>query len=458
VLLGLDGQPRVLDFNLASDVRNAKSRLGGTLPYMPPEHLQAVRAPDAVSTMDARGDVYSLGVILYELLTGTHPFGRFPRSRSVRTVAEEMLARQKLGVRPIRERNPEVPHRMARLVERCLAFNPDDRPQTASAVRAEMRHCYSARKRAMQFMASRPGRVAVTAAAIGLFSAATWMATAQATPSTVQRNYRAEGLAAMAEGRYAEAIPPLMSASQSVPDDGEVWLALGRAHIAQGEWRTAREDLQRATSLRPEHGPAQATLGWCLARLGYHNEAQAALDRAEGVGYAPVGLFVVRGFSQASRRNDKQAEAALNRALEMDPNCRTALVNRAQLGLAQAMSNVKLPSQLAISDVERALNAGPSEGYLSLWAARFYAWMAHKPAGAKGEWHLDMPGAKERCRSLLRQAVEGGISESQWRNESTYRFLFGDPAEYARDWIRPNKEADSAGYWRTGNPLVEFPG
>src|SRR5262249_17210903 len=56
VLLGLDGQPRVLDFNLASDVRNAKSRLGGTLPYMPPEHLNAVRQPQAASQMDARGD------------------------------------------------------------------------------------------------------------------------------------------------------------------------------------------------------------------------------------------------------------------------------------------------------------------------------------------------------------------------------------------------------------------
>lgn len=457
VLLGLDGHPRVLDFNLASDVRNQKSRLGGTLPYMPPEHLQAVRTPETVSNMDARGDVYSLGVILYELLTGTHPFGRFPRSRSVKTVAEEMLARQKQGVRPIRERNPEVPYRLARLVERCLAFNPDDRPQTATAVQNEMRHCYSVTKRAMQFVASRPGRMAVTAAAIGLVSTATWMASAQARTAP-PRNYRHEGMVAVSEGRYVDAIPALMSATQSAPDDSDAWLALGRSHIAQGEWKAARAELERAAELRANHGPTQATLAWALSRLGYFDESLVALDRAEQAGYAPPGLFALRGFCHVSKRQDQLAEAALNRALEIDPNHRAALVNRAQLGLVQAMGRVQPPSTLAITDVDRALAAGRLDSYLSLWAARLYSWMSRVPASAKGPWYQDLAGAKERCRTLLRQAVEGGIADSQWKQDSTFKFLFGDPAEYARDWVRPAKEADASGYWRTGDPLVEFGG
>jgi eukaryotic-like serine/threonine-protein kinase len=457
VLLGIDGQPRVLDFNLASDVRNAKSRLGGTLPYMPPEHLQAVREPNGVSTMDARGDVYSLGVILYELLTGTHPFGRFPKSRSVKAVADEMLTRQKQGVRPARERNPEVPYRLARLVERCLAFDPADRPQSAAEVADEMRHCYSARKRALQFLASRPGRAVATAAAIGLVSAATWMASAQARPA-LQRDYRAFGFQALADGRYPEAIPDLLTSTQLAPEDAEAWLALGRARIAIGEWKTARDDLSRAALLRPTHGPTQATLGWCLAKLGYHEEAQAALTRAEEAGYTPVGLYALRGYSHVSRREDAKAEAALAEALKRDPNNRAALLNRAQLALAKSMGAVEVPPARAFEDVERAVQINPTEGYLYLWGAKFYEWSAHKPAGAKGAWYPDLVFAKERCRTMLRQAVEGGVAEGQWKKESGFQFLFGNPDVFAKDWARPAKEANSSGYWRMGNPLVEFPG
>src|SRR4029079_17314617 len=71
VLLTDEGQPMLLDFNLAEDARAGgpgAAAVGGTLGYMAPEHLEAYRgSPRAV---DARSDLYSLGVILFELLTG----------------------------------------------------------------------------------------------------------------------------------------------------------------------------------------------------------------------------------------------------------------------------------------------------------------------------------------------------------------------------------------------------
>ena len=75
ILLTDEGQPMLLDFNLSEDLKvrsGAAAAIGGTLPYMSPEHLDAFRG--GARPVDARSDLYSLGVILYELLAGRRPF------------------------------------------------------------------------------------------------------------------------------------------------------------------------------------------------------------------------------------------------------------------------------------------------------------------------------------------------------------------------------------------------
>ena len=125
VMITPDDQVKVLDFGIArtadgGTLTQAASVLG-TAPYMAPE--QAMGNP-----ADARSDIYSLGCVLYEMLTGRPPF--------VADVPDAVLHQQvRVQPKPPRERNANVPPALDALVLQMLAKNPDDRPQTPAEVR-----------------------------------------------------------------------------------------------------------------------------------------------------------------------------------------------------------------------------------------------------------------------------------------------------------------------------------
>lgn len=96
----------------------------GTPIYMSPEQC-------AGKVLDARSDIYSLGVIAYQMLAGAPPF-----AGKTGDVMQEHL---KVAPPPLRERNNKVPKRVARVVMTALSKSPEDRPQTAAALASSLR-------------------------------------------------------------------------------------------------------------------------------------------------------------------------------------------------------------------------------------------------------------------------------------------------------------------------------
>jgi serine/threonine protein kinase len=132
VLITDDGQPMLLDFNLATDgnghdPHSRPTRMGGTLAYMSPEHIRAMR--DRRVTLDARSDLYSLGVMLFQLLTGSHPFKIVKGSLS--DAYQDALAERQAAPPSARKLNPRVSRAVDAIVRRLMAPRPEDRYQSA---------------------------------------------------------------------------------------------------------------------------------------------------------------------------------------------------------------------------------------------------------------------------------------------------------------------------------------
>lgn len=125
-----DAFPFLTDFGIATlrtseQSRSEVARKFGTPEYMSPE--QALGLWDA----DHRSDIYSLGLVAYRALTGRLPFaGASPLAQAAQRAA--------LDVPPIRQENPQIPRRLAAVIDRCLARDPRKRWRDAACLRDEL--------------------------------------------------------------------------------------------------------------------------------------------------------------------------------------------------------------------------------------------------------------------------------------------------------------------------------
>ncbi len=138
VLLTDDGRPMLLDFNLAADSKlrgtAAAAVVGGTLPYMAPEQLEAFDT--GTGSVDGRGDLYALGIIVYELLTGRLPFP--PGTGELSTVVARARADRRGLPALMRRVNRAVTPAVEAIVRRCLEPDPARRYQSARELKEDL--------------------------------------------------------------------------------------------------------------------------------------------------------------------------------------------------------------------------------------------------------------------------------------------------------------------------------
>lgn len=311
ILVDSAGKPRILDFGLSKQVpasdegqstdtyATETGLVVGTPRYLSPEQASEIRA-----VVDARTDIYALGIMLYESLTGVHPTGNYGRSSDVIT--------------RIRETPPTRPSKISKCVDRdleailfkTLEKNPASRYPSAGALAADLRaylaglpiqahpitHVDSLRR----WVRRRRLRIATTAALLivgllGLFGGVWWMTRAESAHRQsqietlrLQTLYMQDNLD---RGFITVAFGQIVTLHTQHPDLIDLMLLVAKAHVFGAEFPTlgtsvypAHVILRDALNAGTNHSAIHALLAEIYEKIG---DPRAAEERARVVADPP---------------------------------------------------------------------------------------------------------------------------------------------------------------------------
>ncbi|HKB05301.1 MAG TPA: serine/threonine-protein kinase [Gemmataceae bacterium] len=315
VLIADDGQPMLLDFNVAADQRAKRGkswRLGGTLPYMAPEHLELAHA--GAGDLTPACDLYSLGVVLYELLTGSLPFQE-PEAEPDNLV-QLYLTLHRLRPEPPSRKNRAITPAVDAIVVKLMDPDPAKRYKDAGQAREDLerqlanRPLAHARDRSpRERMRKWRRRYPRLSAAVMVAAAAVVFLIAPTTVLAVRQNQ-------IAERRHEVARSEAILAQQRAVRELRTVQALLSARVP--DRAAARDGLARGRAVVEEYG-LDTDAGWASrSKFTLLTEQQQSELRRE---LGDCLLYMVRGEMVLAPEADKTAAAAALRWNRLAEQC-----------------------------------------------------------------------------------------------------------------------------------------
>jgi serine/threonine protein kinase len=322
ILLTRDGKAMLADFNvsLRQELNDGEPpQVGGTLLYMSPEQLGILTGSETEVRLDERSDVYSLGLVLFEALTGGWPFLEGNVAADPVTASGQLQATRLSSSIEFPSGNKWLTPGLKSIIETCLAPQPGNRYRSADELADDLDRFLNHRplktandpshlERATKWFRRSPARALLVATVFGALSVLMVMFRQDERPT--KTNFpNASGAAAV--GSDVETSTPEAAKRAREADDA------GQRMLVEGNFVEAAHQFEIATKLNPQMATTWHNLGVARFRLGQFADSLSAFDRSIALGNESGLAYSHRAASRFALGDEPGAESDFETAMKV---------------------------------------------------------------------------------------------------------------------------------------------